>query len=144
MLHSNTGWKELKNNLIGNTFPEKADENSIRGILYKESKKFGISDVSIANNYVHLSAGPFEAFFEINNFLSRLDIIDFHLNEANLYRIMLSHGLNKHQIEHSLSNPKILSKDNEVDLFSLTEEYNSTEAIDLYSKIILSGESINR
>ncbi|MEW6737136.1 MAG: hypothetical protein AB1489_37980, partial [Acidobacteriota bacterium] len=61
LLNSDTDWKILKNDLAGNTFPEKAVPGSIRGELYKNSQQYGLANVSIANNCVHLSAGPFEA-----------------------------------------------------------------------------------
>ena len=64
LLQSNTDWKLLKNDLVGNTFPEKAEKQSIRGELYRNNKKYGIENVSISSNCVHLSAGPFEALFE--------------------------------------------------------------------------------
>ena len=41
VIHSNTPWSRLKNEMIGHTFPEKAVPNSIRGELYANAKAYG-------------------------------------------------------------------------------------------------------
>jgi hypothetical protein len=40
LLHSDTDWKILKNDLAGDTFPENSNQDSIRGEIYTNSHKY--------------------------------------------------------------------------------------------------------
>ena len=135
LIHSNTDWKILKNDLAGNTFPEKADQKTIRGEIFANKDKYGAANVSANFNFVHLSAGAFEALFEINNFLSVFPTLNFDLTQTNIGKILLKKGLNKTAIINSIHNPvkKIDSKI--IDLFSYTEEQNTLTAIDNFSRL---------
>lgn len=135
LLHSDTDWKILKNDLVGNTFPEKAKQDSIRGEIFTNTHKYGIQDVSISNNCVHLSAGPFEALFEMDNFLKNIQNIEFNLSRTNMYSLMIKSGLKKEEIEKCLSNPKFQFNEKQTDLFTFTEDKNSSEAIKDYISI---------
>lgn len=132
LLYSNTEWNVLKNDLSGDTYPERAKENSIRGELYKHNEKYGIPIVNVSNNGIHLSAGPFEALFEIDNFLHRIAPIRFDVCGTNIGRRMLELGYTKEEIMVSLSNPIIHIDDSEVDLDTYTEGKNTTSAISNY------------
>ena len=137
LLNSHTDWKILKNDLAGDTFPEWAKGDSIRGEIFGNRQKYGIQNVSISNNCVHLSAGPFEALFEINNFLSNIKDIDFSLDKTNIARLMNKNGFEKEEIRRCLLNPKIQIDEIPTDLFTLTEEKNSNEAISEYRKYFI-------
>ena len=132
LLHSNTSWRSLKAELAGNTFPEKASSESIRGELYKNIAEYNIKDVSIANNFVHLSAGPFEAFFEINNFLSNADSINFDLSNSGMYKKMSSQNCDKEKIMCSMDNPITNTGTSEIDLYTHTEDTDTSKAIHDY------------
>lgn len=134
LLNSDTDWKVLKNDLAGDTFPEKAKENSIRGELFKNRQKYGVRNVSISSNCVHLSAGPFEALFEIDNFLKNIEGIQFDLEQTNIARLMAENALKKEEVERILLNPTAQINKGSTDLFTFTEEKNSTEAISEYHK----------
>lgn len=131
ILRSDTNWEILKNDLIGNTFPEKAKASSIRSELFRNKHKYGINNITIANNFSHLSAGPFEALFEINNFISKLSIAEFDNHKSNL----VQKGMKYEHIEKALSNPKAVIDDKEMDLFTYTEEKDTDEAINIYQNI---------
>jgi hypothetical protein len=137
LLKSATDWKILKHDLAGDTFPEEAKENSIRGDIYRNSSKYGVKDISISRNCVHLSAGPFEALFEINNFLKNIPGVNFKLEQANIARLMSREGLKNDEIERCLSNPTAEFNSKLIDLFTFTEDMNSTEAISEYQKYFL-------
>jgi len=132
LLHSDTDWNILKNDLVGNTFPEKAIKGSIRDELFKNNQKYGLDSVSISNNCVHLSAGPFEALFEMNNFLAPVECIDFNMGKSNMYVLMKEKGIKKSYIESSIQNPKMLVGEKQTDLFTFTEDTNSDDAISGY------------
>ena len=137
LLHSNTFWKNLKNNFVGNTFPENAENNSIRSELFKNSKIYGIEEVNITNNCVHLSAGPFEALFETDNFLKNIQNIDFYLDKTNMFRLMGERGIRKENIEKCIQNPIAQINGKPSDLFTLTEDKDSLDAITCYSQYFI-------
>jgi len=127
LLHTNTDWPVLKFDLVGDTFPERANENSIRGTLYTDPKKFGQREVGINTNGVHLSAGPFEASFEVVNFFGNL--IDLEPSETPPLAIQkaMNAGFDKSQALKLLENPEI----KESDLFSETENLNTDAAVEI-------------
>lgn len=130
--HSKTDWKILRGDLIGSTFPEKADPSSIRGILYTKSNELGLGKVDIAANGIHLSAGPFEGMSEIANFVGKSLNKDL-LMETTTAKALVKVGLNKDQIYTISQNPTITTVDGKMkDIYGLTEDMNFTEAITFY------------
>lgn len=132
LIHSNTNWSVLKNEMVGATFPEKAVSQSIRGTLYDNPSKFGLQEVNIANNGVHLSAGAFEAMFEIVNFLGELLKIDPKTEQPLILKKMINQGIDISEGINALNNPVIISDPKEIDLFTATEDKDTDEAISLY------------
>ena len=132
LLHSNTDWSTLKNEMVGATFPEKAAPGSMRGTLYAHAKEYGFESVSIANNAVHLSAGPFEGMFEIVNFFGKIMGLDLQTQPPLTLRRMLEAGIDYDHAVKALDNPPIMRSGKSVDLFTATEDMNTDEAIALY------------
>jgi hypothetical protein len=124
LLHTNTDWLDLKFKLVGDTFPERADSNSIRGMLAANPDHYGQTEVGINTNGVHLSAGPFEAAFEVVNFLGDLIQLDPIQTPPLAIKRAIEAGLPQEKALALLKNPKI----NDSDLFSETENMNTTEA----------------
>jgi hypothetical protein len=98
--------------------------------LYAHHERYGLKEVTVANNMVHLSAGPFEAMFEVYNFLHAIPGLNFNLMRINMARLMHAKGVT--DIDTCLKNPVATINGEEVDLFTLTEDKNSTEAIEAY------------
>ena len=69
-LSGDTAWEKIRDDMIGNTFPEKAVKGSIRGEFLAQKDFFGLPEVGIANNGVHLSAGPIEGLIELMRYNS--------------------------------------------------------------------------
>jgi hypothetical protein len=134
LLHSNNTWSSLKNQMVGATFPDKADPKSIRGTLYADPQQYGFESVSIANNCVHLSAGPFEALFEITNFFGKILGLNLESQPPLAIRKMLDQGISKRQALRVLENPTITSNEKTTDLFTATEDMDTQAAIDLWKK----------
>jgi hypothetical protein len=120
LVSSDTPWAELRAEMLGETFPEKARPDSIRGKLYANPKDYGFDKVSIVNNVMHLSAGPTEALFEIDNFLKAPFGIDFMKEEANLAKRLKDEGVDEEIIR------KVL---NDKDLHSQLEHKDTEEAV---------------
>lgn len=134
LLHSDTNWRVLKDDFAGATYPQEAIATSIRGALFADQNKYGTHEISIANNFVHLSAGPFEGFFEMNNFLTNMNGVDFDIDNTCLTKEMNQKGLNHKDNEFVLTNPIAEINGKETDLFTFTENFNSVDAVDAYVK----------
>lgn len=129
LLESDAPWKSLKDDLAGDTYPERSNPDSIRGELFKNQSLYHAGNIAISNNYIHLSAGPFEALFEISNFLSRLGSVKFALTETNGARQMLAAGLMEADIARALTNPIAPIDGKPLDIFTATENLDTPEAI---------------
>jgi hypothetical protein len=130
--HSMTDWKKLRWDMIGATFPESANEGSIRRSLHDRAGEFGYAKVDIANNGIHFSVGAFEAINELANFVGKTVEKDL-LMECDFAKILTSNGLDRTAIEAALKNPVITTKEGVTkDLFGLTEDLNPTAAAELY------------
>jgi hypothetical protein len=133
LVHSNTSWPALRDEMIGVTYPEKASPQSIRGVLYADPRKFGMSAVGIGNNGVHLSAGPFEGLFEIQNFLGSILKSDPKTNPPLLLKKMLAKGMSFDKAIGALKNPPVEVNGKTTDLFGATENIDSDPAIAVYA-----------
>ena len=135
LLQTNTDWYKLRNDFVGDTFPENAITGSIRATLYKNALKFGIENINVANNFVHASSGPFDALFEICNFVGSIEGINYCYKNTNIYNLMINkYGLDESDFYTCLDNPKVLVDKTETDLFSLTKNKNTFDAISDYIK----------
>ena len=125
LVSSNTPWAKLRDEMLGLTFPENAHPDSIRGFLFKNANDYGFEKVGIDNNIMHLSAGPTEALFEIDNFLNSPFGIDFIEKEAKLAEELLIAGVSKENIK------KIL---NDKELHNELEHKDTDEAVEIIKK----------
>jgi len=134
LVHSDTAWGTLRNEMVGATFPEKAVPHSIRGTLYAHAEDYGLGTVSIANNGVHLSAGPFEGLFEINNFFGKILDLDIEKQPPLLLKKMLAAGLPMPTALKALENPIVSESPKPTDLFTATEDVDSNAAVALWKQ----------
>ena len=132
LLDSDAPWRVLRRRMLGDTFPEAALPGSIRRVLHDRAHDFGFHDVIVSNNCVHLSAGPFEAFFEINNFLSQTATVDFNIKATRLARYMFANDLGLNHIDYLLTNPKTIMNEENTSLFEATEELDTLSSVQLY------------
>jgi hypothetical protein len=137
LIHSDTDWAVLRDKMVGATFPEKAVPESIRGTLYAQPGQFGLESVSIANNGVHLSAGPFEGLFEIMNFFGNILDLDPKEQPPLILKRMLEAGLELNQGLGALDNPIVSESPKALDLFTATEDVNTEEAVELWKGFVL-------
>jgi hypothetical protein len=135
LAESDTPWRSLKDDLAGDTYPERSNPASIRGELFKNKSLYHADNIAISNNYIHLSAGPYEALFEIRNFLSQLDQTHFDVLKTNLASRMLAAGLQPADIDRALTNPTTVVEGKPTDLFTLTENLDTPEAVEGYVRL---------
>lgn len=126
LVHTDTDWYDLKFELVGDTFPERAKTDSIRGQLYANPDRYGQKEVGINTNGVHLSAGPFEAAFEVVNFFGVLLDLDPGQTPPLAIKTAQESGFSKQAALALLDNPSL----NGSDLFSKTENMNTLEAVE--------------
>ncbi len=131
VLNSDLPWSVLRRRMLGDTFPEKAVAGSFRRALYDTREKLGLPDVSIANNFAHLSAGPFEAAFELNNFLGSVCPDQFTIANSRLWKHGLRIGLTNDQLAGSLNNPPVEVAGTRLPLFDATEDCDSLTSLQL-------------
>ncbi len=133
LLHTDTDWEVMKFDLVGDTFPERAKPGSIRGELFENPDRYGQNEVSINTNGVHLSAGPFEAAFEVVNFFGPLLNLDPQKTPPLVITQAVQAGFSLEQAIGLLDNPTI----GESDLFSMTENMNTAQAVALAKESLL-------
>ncbi len=104
---TNTSWQTFRQDMLGETFPDKAKPESIRGTLYKNPKEYGFEKVGIDNNVLHISAGPTEALFEMDNFLNNAFGIDILTNGANLSSKLITEGFGPNEIKELITMKEI-------------------------------------
>ena len=132
LLHTNTDWYDLKFELVGDTFPERAKPNSIRGQLFANPGHYGQKEVGINTNGVHLSAGPFEAAFEVVNFFGALLDLNPEKTPPLVIKKAQESRFSNEDALSLLDNPRL----NSSDLFSETENMNTQEAVE-FAKVHL-------
>ncbi len=132
LIHTDADWYDLKFELVGDTFPENAKPESIRGQLYANPQFYGQEVVNINANGVHLSAGPFEAAYEVVNFFGKILDFDAQQTPPLAIRRALEKGLHSDLAYSLLENPII----GDQDLFTATENMNTEEAVAFVSQSI--------
>lgn len=135
LLETDLPWSIVRSRVIGDTFPEKAARGSIRRELLDAAGTLGLGTVNIANNGVHLSAGPFEAYFEMINFLSEIQEARFDQQLPTVARYLRELGFEKH-LDRVRRNPTSYLGS----LFDLTEGVDTRSAVHLYAKFFARDE----
>ena len=138
LMNSDMPWKLLRSRMLGDTFPERAHPGSIRGALHVAARDYGFTSVTIANNFAHVSAGPFEAAFECNNFLSRIDP-SFSISSLRLASHFIDVYLSPDELAEAIKNPatEIAGISPATPLFEITEECDSIAAVAMYRQFYL-------
>lgn len=130
VLETDAPWEDLKDKMVGNTFPDKAVPGSIRGKLFQNKDLYNTHSCSVSKNHVHLSAGPYESFFEIWNFLGSLEK-DFDLSTTHVGASLIAGGYPAASLKEVLKNPEIATTTGSTDLFTASENMDTPAAVDL-------------
>ena len=135
VLSSNISWQSARNLFVGATNPTNAQAGSIRRELLENRAKFGLPNIDMSNNGVHLSAGPVEALVELIRFCSdytcgqKLSFDNFSFGKA------LSQSFDLSQIAKILDNDNVTADGKITSVFDFTEEKDSDVAISLLKAI---------
>lgn len=134
LINSDTPWSIIKKEVVGNSFPEKSTEGSIRQLLYRNYKKWGLKRIDVSRTGVHFPSGPFEALYEINNLFSIVRGFDYNLNSTKLAVMLRNKGYGRCHIEKFMENPKITINNMDYSLFEITENIDTDTSIDILKK----------
>jgi len=128
-LRGDTDWSVARQDLIGSTRPHEANEGSLRNIFLKNSKDYGLSEVSQGLNIVHLSAGPVEGLIELIRYNTNYEDGDgMSINKYNFGEKLMD-NFSQDKVDFILENNDINVDGKVISIFDLTEEMNSMNAI---------------
>ena len=134
VLRSSISWQRMRDELIGDTDPLKAQSGSIRQELFASKDRLGIKSVNKGLNGVHLSAGPLEGMVEIVRFAS-----DYEQGEQRSYEeTSFGHGLSRagfslEEIKKLADNPTLIVDARQSTAFDASEGMDKDKAIKLFS-----------
>jgi nucleoside diphosphate kinase len=130
-----TSWVEARDKMIGNTFPDRADAGSIRREFFDRMKEFGLPEVSIASNGIHLSAGPVEGLIELTRYNSDFSDKSKVLSFDNFaFGKKMQSALSADQVKKVLSNVNVTLDGKSVSVFDMTEMMDSDQALETIKK----------
>merc|ERR1712232_851248 len=117
------GWADFRNHFLGATDPAAAPADSLRGALFTDWERLGLSARPwIGENGIHASASPFEALSERRNWLGQ------SLHEDPFGRQLLSAGLARDMLEAWMRDPQVMiGEDRQGGVFDQLEDLD-TEA----------------
>ncbi len=133
VLEGDLSWKTARNNFLGIPDPAKAAAGSLRNEFFKLREKLKISELSLAKNGSHLSAGPLEALIELRRFTTNFEIEKEREITQFVFGELLVKYFSPFEIDQILSNPSIQWKGAEKKLFEITEELEMAAALDVIS-----------
>lgn len=140
---SETDYKVLQDNLVGNYNPEKASKGSLRNFIYEnkyENKYENNVDIgSTFYNCFHLSPSPLEGMFAVCRYCSSEGTLQQRYENTVLGKMMLSQGYTLEEIEKIKQNPYLKSKG--ITLFDLLESIPETTSRILYNVEMIRTEA---
>lgn len=135
VLHTDLPWRVLRRDVLGDTYPDRALPGSIRRTLLARKDELGLARVDITANFVHLSAGPFEAAWEIVNFLGGLPEGPARLEDTRLMTLWQGLGGDPVLLEDRIRTGTWHPGGAAQDLFGPTEDLDALSACHLLRRL---------
>ncbi len=130
-LAGNMDWRIARNDFIGKTNPADAIPGSLRRELLNRRQEFGLSAVSSSQNGFHLSAGPVEGLAELMRYCSDYAEVNVKTPDDFLFGRQLRPHFSEEVIGLICSNHLVEYRGEKIRTFDLTEEKNSSEALQM-------------
>jgi nucleoside diphosphate kinase len=112
-------WADFRGKLLGPTDPAAAPADSIRGLIYSDWKKLGLSgEPNTGDNGVHASASPFEGLAEKMNWL------EVKPSEDAFGASIIADGLDEATLAQWILDPVVTQADGKGSLFDALEDSN--------------------
>jgi hypothetical protein len=124
-------WSVARNGFIGKTNPADALPGSLRNELLINQEKYGLESVSASQNGFHLSAGPVEGLVELIRYCS--DYSEKRLKSTGdfVFGRQLKQQFSDEEIRMICKNHVVDYQEKRINVFDLTEERNSSTALEL-------------
>ncbi len=134
-LSTDADWSDARSNFIGATDPSKANAGSLRRAFLDNKERLGLADVSQGANGVHLSAGPIEALVELQRYNS--NFADGEAKELTAFSFgkQLTEAFGADVVKAIVANSNVDVDGKSTSVFDLTEEKNSSEALELLKSV---------
>ena len=142
---SSRSWKELRNNLVGATNPNKAEAGSVRRQFLEMKETLHLPEVSQAMNGLHLSAGPLEGMVECMRFFARHDGSALQYEDTAFGKMLAKAGYSRQAIDDLAQNPTLdiapelrdqVGGKAVISAFDATEETDAVDAVVLFDKVL--------
>ena len=118
----NLHWEAFRKSVIGATDPSKADQGSIRNILFSDYRDYGLDyRPTMSDNGVHASAGPIEGMRE------RMVWANIKPEDSELGKQLLEKGLKQSELERLLENGQAEFAGSQGPVFDITEDTDASK-----------------
>lgn len=119
-------WADFRGKVLGPTDPVEASKDSLRGRIYTDWEKLGLTEVpNVGDNGVHASASPFEALAERCNWLEGV------LTEDAYGKALMAAGLSEEKLKEWSVDPQVnLPEGGKGSLFDQLEDMDSTPCME--------------
>merc|ERR550534_1770590 len=129
---SEHSWQKFREDILGLTDPSRASKLSLRGIIYNQWKKLGLSQQpNTGLNSIHGSASAFEALIE------RMNWCGDSLDSDPFGRQLLNAGISKESISKWTKDPQVITDEsgNKEGFFDHVEDMDSDPTVDVAKRI---------
>jgi|WetSurSiteA1Bulk_404760.scaffolds.fasta_scaffold00570_8 hypothetical protein len=130
-LSGDLNWAVARNNFIGKTNPAEAAPGSLRNELLMRQGDFGLQAVTSSRNGFHLSAGPVEGLVELIRYCSDYASGVNKTPDDFIFGRELLSAFSREQTDWICNNHLVEHKGLKIRTFDLTEEKNSTVALQM-------------
>ena len=128
-------WKEMRDKMIGETDPTKADAGSIRAQLLARCSELGVPVVNKGLNGIHLSAGPLEGMVEVARFCSPPSSDAETMFLQTNFGTLLKQRIGIERVCGLAENPMLKIEGKDISAFDATELVDPNQAIEVLSQL---------
>jgi hypothetical protein len=139
IVRSAVPWARLRREAVGDTDPRVAPVGSIRRALLDNREIWMIDEVNKGLNGVHLSAGPIEAYFEIERFFGPWTGPKgaFDLRATNVRALSRTLNMDTTKLLKCRDNPIVRLGEKDIGIYEATEDKESVTALQLLASVDL-------
>jgi hypothetical protein len=141
-LRCETAWTALRDMMIGDTDPARAERGSLRQVFAQRQEDLNIPLVNKGQNGVHLSAGPLEGMVEVMRFFSEnADGKELITTDTSFGRRLHASGFSEVEIDRLASNQVLEMGGRTTSAFDLTEKMDAHAAVTTLTAAVRAQEA---
>ncbi|ANN35686.1 hypothetical protein A9498_30375 (plasmid) [Bacillus thuringiensis serovar coreanensis] len=123
----------IRRDTIGATDPQDAVQGSIKHMLLKEQKEFGLSNICTRFNGIHMSPGPVEGMAGLIRYFSDSNR-KIAFSDTSFGKLLLNSGYSAEKIHTLLENSEVNIGKRTGTIYELTEDLNWNESFELVKR----------